>query len=301
MDLNEVAVFIQVVQSGSFSKAAQHMGVPNSTVSFKVSSLEKRLGVTLIHRTTRKLNITPLGQVFYKRCLQGLEEIRAAEQELASSQSEPQGLLRLTAPLELSSSVLPSLLSAYLKQYPKTRVEVLLSDRVIDLLSENVDLAIRAGELKDSSMITKKIGIIHFLLVAAPSYIQAHGQPKHPRDLWKHQCLQFTPLGYQEWRLIGPKGTLNAPIPGQLIINDLAAVKTMTLSGAGIALMPTHYCYQELQSGKLMRILPEWKTKGTPIQFVYPAQRFVAPKLSAFMQIAQTRLKKLFEGFDQLE
>jgi len=155
MDLNEIAVFIKVVQSESFTKAAQCLGMPKSTVSQKVSMLEKRLGVTLIQRTTRKLNITPLGKSFYSKCVAGLEEIKSAEMEIASVHSEPQGLLRITAPIDLGGNVLPPLISSYMASHPKVRVEVILTDRRVDLLSENIDLAIRAGELQDSSMIVK--------------------------------------------------------------------------------------------------------------------------------------------------
>ncbi len=147
MDFNEVAIFIKVVQEGSFSKAAHNLGMPNSTVSAKISSLEKRLGVTLIQRTTRKLNITPAGNAYFKRCMLGLEEIKAAEAEIANIQGEPQGLLRITAPFELGSTVLPQIVSSFIKKYSKVRIELILTDRRVDLLSENIDLAIRAGEM----------------------------------------------------------------------------------------------------------------------------------------------------------
>lgn len=296
MDLNEINVFIQVVKEGSFSGAGKKMGLPNSTVSFKVSSLEKRLGVTLIQRTTRKLSITPAGQTFYKRCLLGLEELLGAEQEIAQIQKEPQGLLRLTAPTEFSSSILPSVLHEYSKKYPKVRIEMVLSDRVLDLISENIDVAIRAGVLKDSSLIAKKIGSVHFILVANSHYLKSHSPMKHPRELWHHTCLQFTPMGYQEWHLTSDKGSLQVPVPGKIIINDLAAIKNLALSGTGIALLPSHYCHSELKSEKLIRILPEWKSRGTDLHFVYPAQRFVTPKLSEFIKLAEKSLKSIIHS-----
>jgi DNA-binding transcriptional LysR family regulator len=295
MDLNEIAVFIKVVQTGSFSLAAKKLGMPNSTVSHKVSSLEKRLGITLIQRTTRKLNITPAGQAYFKRCLLGVEEISAAEQEIASIQGEPQGLLRITAPVELGSSVLPDLVSDYMQKYPKVRVEVILSGRHVDLLSENVDLAIRAGELKDSSLIAKKIGSGYFAVVASPKYLKAKGTPAHPRELHAHQCIQFTPMGIEEWRLTGPKGTLNVPVPGKILVDDLSMVKKLALLNNGVAFLPTHLCLPEVQAGKLVRILPDWRSAASPIHFVYPAQRFVTPKLSTFMAMALEVLKKEFE------
>ncbi len=298
MDFNEVAIFISVVQEGSFSQAAKKLGMPNSTVSAKVSNLEKRLGVTLIQRTTRKLNITPAGQAYFKRCIQGLEEIKAAESEIAAVQGEPQGLLRITAPNELGSSILPGIVSQYTKKYPKARIEVLLTDRRVDLLSENVDLAIRAGELKDSSLIAKRIGTLYFAPFASPKYLKTKGTPTHPRELRNHSCLQFTPIGVDEWKMTSAKGSLNVPIPGRILINDMFALKKMALMDDGIVFLPTYYCYQEVKSNKLIRILPEWRSHLTPIHFVYPAQRFVTPKLSAFITLATDIIKRSFEDYE---
>lgn len=295
MDFNEVAIFIKVVQEGSFSHAAKKLGMPNSTVSAKVSSLEKRLGITLIQRTTRKLNITPAGQAYFKRCMIGLEEIKAAESEIASVIGEPQGLLRITAPTELGSSILPSIISEYTKKYPKARIEVILTDRRVDLLSENVDLAIRAGELKDSSLIAKRVGTVYFAPFATAKYLKQKGNPTHPRDLKQHMCLQFTPVGEDEWKMTSSKGSLNVPIPGRVMINDMAALKKMALMDDGITFLPTYFCYTEVKNKQLIRILPEWRSHLSPVHFVYPAQRFVTPKLSAFISLATDAVKKSFE------
>lgn len=298
MDFNEVAIFIKVVQEGSFSKAAHSLGMPNSTVSAKISSLEKRLGVTLIQRTTRKLNITPAGNAYFKRCMLGLEEIKAAEAEIANIQGEPQGLLRITAPTELGSTVLPQVISDFIKKYPKVRIEVLLSDRRIDLLSENVDLAIRAGEMKDSTLIARRVGSIYFAPFASPKYLKANGTPTHPRELKQHSCLQFTPIGVDEWKMTSSKGSLNVPLSGRVLINDMAALRKMAVMGDGIVFLPTYYCYTEVSNKQLIRILPEWRSNLAPIHFVYPAQRFVTPKLSAFMSMAADAIKRSFEDFE---
>lgn len=295
MDLNEVAVFIKVVQLGSFSQAAKQLGMPNSTVSGKVSSLEKRLGITLIQRTTRRLNVTPAGQAYFKRCIQGLEEIKAAEIEIAAIQGEPQGLLRITAPVELGGTVLPGLISEYTRKFPKVSVETLLTEQRLDLLSENIDLAIRAGELKDSTLIAKKIGSVYFAMFATAKYLKTNGTPNHPRELRQHRCLHFTPLGLGEWRLVGPKGTLNVPILAHVVANDFMLLKAMALMSDGIVLLPTHFCLPEVSAGKLVRILPEWRSALNPVHFVYPAQRFVTPKLSTFIAMATETMKKSFE------
>lgn len=298
MDFNEVAIFIKVVQEGSFSKAAAGLGMPNSTVSAKISSLEKRLGVTLIQRTTRKLNITPAGNAYFKRCMMGLEEIKAAEAEIANIQGEPQGLLRITAPSELGSTVLPQLVSEYTRKYPKVRIEIILTDRRVDLLSENVDLAIRAGEMKDSTLIARRVGAVYFAPFASPKYLKTKGNPTHPRELKQHNCLQFTPLGVDEWKMTSSKGSLNVPLSARVLINDMAALKKMAVMGDGIVFLPTYYCYTEVSNKQLIRILPEWRSNLAPVHFVYPAQRFVTPKLSAFMAMASDTIKQSFEDFE---
>jgi DNA-binding transcriptional LysR family regulator len=298
VDLNEVFVFIKVIQEGSFSQAAKKLGMPNSTVSAKVSSLEKRLGVTLIQRTTRKLSITEPGKAYFKRCMQGLEEIESAENELANVQGEPHGLLRITGPVELGGSILPDILAEFSNKYPKVRTEVILTDRRVDLLSESVDLAIRAGELKDSTLIAKRLGSAYFILVASPKYLKTKGAPAHPRDLRNHPCLVYTPLGVDEWKLVSSKGGFNVPLPGRIIANDLKMLRLLTLRSEGIALMPTHLVYTDVQAGKLIRILPEWRTALSPVHFVYPAQKYVTPKLNAFISLATDSLKKLFEEFE---
>jgi DNA-binding transcriptional LysR family regulator len=228
----------------------------------------------------------------------GLEEIKAAEAEIANIQGEPQGLLRITAPTELGSTVLPQLVSDYTRKYPKVRIEVLLTDRRVDLLSENVDLAIRAGEMKDSTLIARRVGAVYFALFASPKYLKANGNPTHPRELKQHKCLQFTPLGIDEWKMTSSKGSLNVPMSARVLINDMAALRKMAVMGDGIVFLPTYYCYTEVSSKQLIRILPEWRSNLAPVHFVYPAQRFVTPKLSAFMAMAGDAIKKSFEDFE---
>ena len=299
MDLNEVSVFIKVVQAGSFSGAAQQLGMPKSTVSSKVSSLEKRLGVTLIQRTTRKLNVTGAGLAYFKRCVRGLEEIKGGEIEIASFQDEPQGLLRLTAPIGFGgSNLLPQLVSQFKVKYPKVTIEMILTDRVVDLLEEGIDLAIRGGDLEDSTLIAKKLGEHYFAPFASPHYLKMRGHPKHPRDLRDHECIQFTQLDVGEWILKNAKSSVKVPIVSALMSNELNLIKQLTLFGNGIALLPVFLCYAEVKARKLVRILPEWNSGLSPIHFVYPAQRFVTPKLSAFISFAAEPLKLSLESFE---
>ncbi len=292
MDLNEIVIFIKVVQAGSFTEAAKQLAMPNSTVSSKISSLEKRLGTTLIRRTTRRLSITPAGDAYFKKCLTGFEEIKSGEDEIVAIQSEPHGLLRITAPVELGSNVLPSVVADYSRRYPKVSVEVILTDRRVELLAENVDLAVRAGRMKDSSLIVKKLGQSIFVPFASPKYLKRAGKIEHPRDLRQHDCLHFTPLGSEMWQLVGSHGTLHILVPGRVVINDLNMIKSLAVSGAGIALLPPYICRNELASNKLVPVLPGWTTVPSPVHFVYPAQRFVSAKLSAFVALATDPIRE---------
>ena len=292
MDLNEISVFVKVVQTGSFTQTARQLGMPNSTVSHKVRSLEKRLGVQLIQRTTRKLHVTPSGQAYFARCHQGLEEITGAEAELATSQSEAQGLLRITAPVELGSSVLPGLVSNFMRAHTKVKLELVLTDRRVDLLSEGVDLAIRAGVLQDSTLIARKLGEVYFAPFASPGYLKQAGPLAHPKDLRHHRCIQFTAAGKSQWTLLNAKTQAVVPMSEQLMINDLNMVKALAVAGDGVALLPTFHCYHEVKERALKRVLPEWRSNVNPVHFVHPAQRFTQPKLSAFMAFATDALKR---------
>jgi DNA-binding transcriptional LysR family regulator len=298
MDLNEIAIFVKVVQSGSFNQAAKQLGMPNSTVSAKVSSLEKRLGVTLLHRTTRKLHITQAGQAFFDKCQLGISELKNAEEEVTLNQGEPQGILKITAPSALGSSILPEVLAKFATKFPKVHLDLILQDRFVDMIAEGVDLAIRAGELKDSSLIAKKIGVNYFAPFASAGYLKTHGKPAHPKDLRNHRCLQYVPMGKEKWELVGKdKQKVSVPMAGSIVADDLSTIKELALAGSGIALLPTFICGSDANKNKLVRVLPEWRSDVRPLSFVYPAQRFTNPKLQAFISIAfdilKERLKEL--------
>jgi DNA-binding transcriptional LysR family regulator len=300
MDLNEIAIFIKVVQTGSFTQAARELSLPNSTVSHKIANLEKRLGITLIQRTTRKLNITPAGQAYFNRCLAGLTEIKAAEVEAASQQGEPKGLLKITAPLDLGSSFLPAVISKYMKKYPKVTVEVILTDRRMDLLSEGIDVAIRAGELKDSTLKAKKIGSTYFILVAGPGYLNLKGYPENPRELIAHDCLHFTSLGNESWKLFGAKGPVTIQPGRKTLINHLEMIKVMAMMDNGIAYLPNHFVSAEIKARKLVRVLPGWRSSASPVHLVYPSQQFMTTKLSSFLDYAGNDLKDKLQKFERI-
>ena len=298
MDLNEIAIFIKVVETGSFTQAAKALGMPNSTVSAKISSLESRLGLTLLTRTTRKLALTPAGDVFFQKCSTALVEIFKAQDEVARDQKEPQGLLKITAPVDLGERLLPEVISKFVKKYPKISIEAVLLDRKVDLIGEGVDLALRVGNLDDSSFIAKKLGTIYFGVMASPRYLKEAGMPKSPKELSSsHSCIQFTALGVDSWTLTSGRSSLTVPLKSQILSNDLNVVKSLTLAGNGVALLPMFLCAEDVKAGRLVRLLPEWSANERAVHFVYPGQKYVPPKLSTFIQFASESLKKTLQDY----
>ncbi len=280
---------------GGFSKAAKKLGMPNSTVSSKVSTLEKRLATTLIQRTTRQFKVTQGGQSFYEMCIKGLQEIQNAEREMISSQAEPQGLIRVTAPVELGSKVLPAVFSRYLASFPKVQVEIELTDGISDLVGEKFDVALRVGKLGDSSLMARKVGLVNYGLFAAPKYLKARGTPMQPQDLRQHTCLTFDPIGAEEWKLESKRRSEKVAISGRVGLNNLSALNEFILQGDGIAYFPSFLVKDELASRKLVRVLPEWGSKPRPLHIVYPAQKHLSPKLKAFLSLAVEMLKDSFD------
>jgi DNA-binding transcriptional LysR family regulator len=291
MDLDGIEVFVKVVESGSFSRAAKLLGMPNSTVSAKVSALEKRLGVTLLQRTTRKLRATPAGDTYFQQCVQVLERLQAAENELTSAQREPQGLLRVTAPADIGHTLLATLVRRFLQQYPKTEVELVVTNRVLDLIAEGVDLAIRAGDLADSRLIAKRFTVGHAGLWASPAYLKKRGVPSHPRELAPQECLQFSLFKNNRLELSNGKETARLVPAGRLRADDFEALKALALLGEGIVYLPSFMCAEEAEQNRLERVLPHWHGSAVTFSLVYPAQRFVSPKVRAFITVAQKVLK----------
>ncbi|MGH7844593.1 MAG: LysR family transcriptional regulator [Candidatus Binatia bacterium] len=291
MDLDGIAVFVKVVQAGSFSQAARLLGMPNSTVSAKVSLLEKRLGVTLLQRTTRKLHLTQNGEAYFRRCVHALEELQVAESELATAQREPQGLLRLTAPVDTGRSLLPSLVSRFLERYPQMGVDLRVTNRVLDLVAEGIDLAIRAGRLKDSRLIAKRFALGYFALWASSSYLKKYPAPSHPRELSQHECVKFSLFKDDGFALTDGKENVRKAVSGRLLADDFEVVKSLALLGKGIALLPSFLCAEEAKQEKLVRVLPGWHGEAVTVSLVYPKQRFVSPKVRAFISVAEEILK----------
>lgn len=295
MDFNEVAIFIKVIQKGSFTSAAFALDMPKSTVSTKVSSLEKRLGTSLITRSTRKIRLTPAGEAFFLRSTKAIDEITAAELAVRSENVEPQGSFRITAPVDIGNVILPTLTALFLKKFPKVQFDILLSDRRVDFLEDRVDLAIRAGELKDSSLIAKKVGEVVFRMFTSPKYLKERGEPLTLKDLSSHVCVLFTPLSTDGWRLKSGKRATTVISTDKIVVNNMSLAHSLALEGAGIALLPSFLCESEIKTGKLIPILQEWTSEISPMHFVYPAQKYVPPAIKAFIEMSTVVLRSRFK------
>lgn len=291
MDFNETAVFVRVVQAGSFSAAARQLGLPTSTISTRVARLEQRLGTTLLQRTTRRLHLTEAGQVYYAQAAQGLAYLLAAEAALDEAKQQPQGTLKVTAPADLGDALLAGLVRRVQTAFPALALELLLTDRYVDLVAEGVDVAIRTGELRDSSLIAKSLGTIQWALFASPAYLQQAPRLEAPQHLHAHPCLQFSPMGREQWALTGGNSEVSVPLTGQTLVNSIGVVRAMAESGQGVALLPTFICQLPQVRDKLQRVLPAWQGRADEVHLVYPQQRFMPPKLRAFIDLALAELK----------
>jgi DNA-binding transcriptional LysR family regulator len=292
VDLDGIEVFVKVIEAGSFSRAAKLLGMPNSTVSAKVSALEKRLGVTLLQRTTRKLRATKVGQTYFQQCLQALERLQDAENELTSGQREPRGLLRLTATVDVGHSLLPTLVRALLRKHPEMEVELIITNRMLDLIAEGIDLAIRAGTLSDSRLIAKRFSVGDFGLWASPAYVQRMGALSHPKQVPPADCLRFSLFKENRIELTNSKERVGLIPAGRLCADDFEALKAFALLGDGIVYLPGYMCAEEVKQSRLQRMLPDWHGNNITFSLVYPAQKFVSPKVRAFIAIAEEFLKK---------
>ncbi|MDR3607147.1 MAG: LysR substrate-binding domain-containing protein [Oligoflexia bacterium] len=289
--LDDISVFVKVVQSGSFTQAARLLSMPNATVSAKVAALERRLGVTLIHRTTRKLHITQAGEAYFRRCVAALDEIQAAETEVTSSQSAPQGVLRITAPIDIGHTILPGLVREFLMKHPQMQVDLVVTNRVVDLVAEGVDVGIRAGELEDSTLMSHKFVTASVSLWASPAYAKKAGLPAHPEELSKHEMVRFSDENFLKVTLMNGKERFELAPKGRISADDFSSVKEFVVQGSGIGLLPGYLCVEESKKGRLVSVLPQWSLGLGGFSLVYPSQKFVSPKVHAFVRVAVEALK----------
>ncbi|TNI19544.1 LysR family transcriptional regulator [Aeromonas dhakensis] len=279
-----MGLFATVVEQGSFTGAAELLGMPKSSVSQKISRLESQLGVRLLQRTTRRLSLTPQGEVYVEQCRALLALARSANLAMARLRAAPAGRVRITAPEATGTLLLGRILAEFRALYPEVVLELTLCDEQLDLVGEGYDLALRAAPLKDSSLICRRIGQVPRYLVAASTYLAAHGMPQQLSELGRYACLVHTslpvwPLQEGGWR---PQGAC--------ISNSLLALRELAINEGGIALLPHHVCEGDLASGRLQKVLPELAVPPNPFYLIYPSREHLAPALRSLMDFVAERL-----------
>lgn len=286
MDLNHVAAFVRVVQDGSFTAAARALGLPKSSVSRSVAQLERDLGVRLLHRTTRKIHLTDAGLAFHHRVARALVDIDDATRAASEHQRVLRGPVRVTAPVDLGVWAVAPIVARFVRHHPNVDVEVRLTSTIVDLVAEGFDLAVRAGPLRDQSLIARRVGPLELGLYASSRYIARRGAPSAFAELAEHDCVVLrTDRGTMAWALTSTAGVEQTFEPrGAISANDVSFLKKAVLAGGGIALLPIYLALREEQSGKLVRVLSEWRLAGSNMHVVYPSAQYVPQRVVAFRE-----------------
>jgi len=293
LDLNDIAVFVQVVRHGSFAEAARRLGLPPNTVSRRVQQLEAQLGTRLMQRSTRKLTLTSAGQAFHERCAGAVDGLVEAGQELITGSREPSGLVRVAATADFFDFFPMEWVADFLAAHPLVRVDFVLSDAKADLIAEQIDVAFRGGALPDSGYVGRKLMSVRTDgMVASPAYIAARGAPATLQELANHDCVTAAhPSGRTVWRLVGPGGAEEeVQVSGRFTGNTAQALRKAALAGLGVALLPPTMARLDLEAGRLVRVLPQYQRTGQGLTVLYPSRKHLPLAVSAFIGMVMEKL-----------
>lgn len=291
-NLNDLHLFVQAVDSGSFTAAARHLGIPKSTVSKRVAELEARLGVRLIQRTSRSFALTELGREFFQHAQASIIEAEMAEGIVRRHLAEPAGSVRLTASVPTAQFTLTEHLPALAARYPKLRLSVHVTDRFVDIVQEGFDIALRShrGPLPDSALVQRKLASHPFFILASPDYISTHGQPRLPEELAQHATI-MTSLTENQWRLHSDGGDeALVTLHSVMAADEPYVLMEMAVSGLGIPCLPTSVCRKALADGRLVRVLPEWTAGSIETTILMPHRRGQLPAVRAVVDFLAERL-----------
>lgn len=283
-DLNDLRVFVRVVDRGGFAVAARELRVPTSTVSRTIGRLESRAGIRLLQRTSRSVRATSEGAALYASVREAITTLESHARALEPATRTPKGILRVTAPTEIGSAFLADLVVAFAERHPAVQVELSLTNRAVDLVAEGVDVAVRAAaKLDDSSLIAKKLGELEHGLYAAPRYLERRGIPTVPAQLVDHACVVFRAKDLvKTWRLYSDERTTDVEVRARIGGDDFTCVRAATVAGGGIALMPRLACAKDEAAGRLIRVLPAFHGRGAGLYLVYPSSSHVPARVTAF-------------------
>ena len=286
-DLNDMLYFAEVVERGGFAAAGRALGVPKSRLSRRIAELEARLGVRLLQRTTRKLSVTEVGEVYLRHCSTMRDEALVAAEAVAQMQVEPRGTLRITCPVTLAQSTLGYLVPRYLAQHPYVRLDMRVTNRVVDLVDEGIDIALRVRPTLDDSgsLVVKQLGASGGLLLASPDLLRRQGVPETPVDLQKLDTIAMSAVdGKSTWELSGPQGeAFLLQHQPRYVADDLQTLKLAMLAGTGISFLPESMSNAEVQAQLLLPVLPSWTLKPGMVHAVFPSRRGQVPAVRSFL------------------
>lgn len=288
---DELAIFCAVAETGGFSAAARRLNVTKSAISKAVQKLETRLAARLLHRTTRKISLTEAGEAFYRHARRAVREAEAAADAVATLASEPQGQLKVTAPMSLGLTWLADVVAEFLLKYPRMGIDLHLDDGQVDLVGGGYDLAIRTGTLKDSSLVARQVGRMPAVLVASPSYVGRKGRPERPEDIAAHECLLFAyGSAADEWQFTRDGSTQRLKVFGRYRVNSSIALRRAVLNGAGISRIPDYLVRDDIDAGRLLHLLAEYTMDVSAIHAVFPEQGFIPAKARLFADFVKDAL-----------
>ncbi|MET3177440.1 UNVERIFIED_ORG: DNA-binding transcriptional LysR family regulator [Variovorax guangxiensis] len=285
--LNDMALFVEVVKAKGFRSAGEAMGIPNSTLSRRIGALEKAIGLRLLHRTTRKIELTEAGLVYFERCKRIVDEARLAHEQLGDMLAQPSGVLRASLPVDFAVTYLAPLVAEFASLYPGINFDFDLTPRRVDLVSEPFDVAIRIGESEDSQLIARLLASLTPHLYASPGYLERSGEPTKPVDLERHQCLGI--LRASSWTLLDGKRTVTVPVRGRFMLNSVGMIRRLAMLDMGIVLMPEEVVADDLASGALRRIMSGWHGTPTPV-YAITETRLLPAKTQRFIEFLSERL-----------
>lgn len=282
--LQGMAIFAAVVEAKSFTEAARRLALSKAAVSKQVSRLEERLGARLLNRTTRRLSLTEVGAAFYERCARIVAEAEEAELAVTRLSAAPRGTLRANVPVDFGVRFLAPLLAPFMRANPELRIDMTFDDRFVDLVDEGLDVAVRIGQLPDSSLIARKLGKAESVICAAPEYWNTHGRPSKPSDLADHNCFGYSYLATgSEWRMAGPKGEVSVRVSGSLNANNGDVLRQAAVAGLGVVVAPVFMACDDLRAGRLEAVLRNYSPPTRGIYAVYPHGRHLSPKVRVFV------------------
>lgn len=291
MKLDDMRLFAEVARAQSFTAAARALGVPKQTLSRRVAELEHALGVTLLHRTTRKLHLTELGAAYAERCMELVRLAEEADRAITESQLVPRGLLRVTADPLFGEAFLGRVVIEYASRWPDVSVEVLLTRRRVSLVEEGFDVAFRVGHLDDPTLTARKLGPARIRYCASPAYLKRRGTPETPEDLGAHECIAVTAEGAPvQWPFAGRRSPKLVPVSGRLRLSSSALAHEAALAGLGIALFPEFACADDIRRGRLVPVLDEHVVDVGAVWLVYPTNRYLSARARTFLDLAIERL-----------